>query len=125
MYFIIEKVIMDEDNNDTEPVNSKVGNQQVRKSKIGMKYDLHTDFQRINLIFDITHHKLSPAQLTTTYGINYNTIRNIDSLFQSQEGETYKHARMYKDINNVVLKIAMKHDRRLAKKIQNYSEKCN
>lgn len=76
-------------------------------------------------MFDITHHNLSPAQLKTTYGINYNTIRNIFSLFQNQEGETYKHSRMYKDINNVFLKLAMINDRSLAETIRANSEKCN
>jgi hypothetical protein len=48
-----------------------------RRRKVGMKYELHTDWQRINLMYDLMHHACSPVELTIGYDINYNTIRNM------------------------------------------------
>ena len=46
-----------------------------------MKYELHTDCQRINLMYDLMHHSCSPVELTNAYDINYNTIRNMYNLY--------------------------------------------
>ena len=83
-----------------------------------MKYELHSDSQRIRLIYDIVVHGMGPNELSELYNINYNTVRNIQSLFQKQDGETYKHVRMYSDINNVALKVAARSDPSLVEKLE-------
>ena len=83
-----------------------------------MKYELHSDSQRIRLIYDIVVHGMGPNELSELYNINYNTVRNIQSLFQKQDGETYKHVRMYSDINNVALKVAARSNPSLVEKLE-------
>jgi len=46
-----------------------------------MKYELHSDSERIRLMFDIIVHGMGPNELSELYNINYNTVRNIQSLF--------------------------------------------
>ena len=62
-----------------------------RKRKVGMKYELHTDKQRVNIMYELMHHDRSPVELTIAYDINYNTIRNMYNLYVQQIGVTYKH----------------------------------
>ena len=93
-----------------------------RKRKAGMKYELHTDKQRVNIMYDLMHHDRSPVELTIEYDINYNTIRNMYNLYVQQVGVTYKHQRMYTDINNPVLRDAINQRSDLVSKLQ---EKVN
>ena len=81
-----------------------------RKSRAGMKHEVHSDSLRIDLIYDLMFHELEPIDLMNIYEMNYNTIRNIKSLYLQREGETYKHSRMYADINDIVLRIAIENN---------------
>ena len=74
-----------------EPVKIKAEGGNQRKRKMGMKYDLHTDSQRINLMYDLFHHQSSHVELTIAYDINYNTIRNMQSLYIQELGVMFKH----------------------------------
>lgn len=96
-----------------------------KKSKVGMKHEQHSDAQRIDLIYDLVHHDMPPNELTSLHQINYNTIRNIKSLYFEQVGETYKHLRMYSDINNVTLKVAIWKDPTLASQVEIKSQAKN
>ena len=64
-------------------------------------------------MYDLMHLKRNPVDLTHSYDINYNTIRNMQNLHAQQAGVTYKHQRMYTDINNPVLEAAIKDDQNL------------
>ena len=86
-----------------------------RKSRLGMRHEVHSDSVRIDLIYDLMLHELEPIDLMNIYEMNYNTIRNMKSLYLQQEGETYKHCRMYADINNIVLRVAIENDPELIK----------
>lgn len=83
-----------------------------------MNIEFHSDKQRIDLLYDLIQHDVALTQLQAVHNINYNTIRNIKRLYLQQEGETYKHVRMYSDINNVALKLAILKDPELANQIQ-------
>ena len=38
-----------------------------KKSKVGMKHELHSDAQRIDLIYDYVHHDMPPNELKTLH----------------------------------------------------------
>ena len=85
-----------------------------KKSKVGMKYELHS-------VSSSCTTSLSTEWVQTSspnFIINYNTVRNIQSLFLKQRGETYKHVRMYSDINNVALKVATRSDLGLVERLE-------
>ena len=79
-----------------------------------MRHEMHSDSVRIELIYDLMLHELEPIDLMNIYDMNYNTIRNILRLYLQQEGETYKHIRMYSDINDIVLRAAIHNDPQVA-----------
>ena len=68
-------------------------------------------------MYDLMHHSSSPVELTVAYDVNYNTIRYMYNLYIKLIGETYKHQRMYTDINNPVLRVAIRADEVLAAKL--------
>ena len=68
-------------------------------------------------MYDLMHHSSSPVELTVAYDVNYNTIRYMYNLYIKLIGETYKHQRMYTDINNPVLRVAIRADELLAAKL--------
>ena len=59
-----DHILKEENNVYTESVESMTDAIQVQKPKQSMKYELHTDLQRINLMFDMMQHRLSPTLLT-------------------------------------------------------------
>ena len=81
---------------------------------MGLKQEQHNDKQRIDLIYDLMMHDVSLNELSVAHKTNYNTVRSIKNQYMNQEGETYKHQRRYTDINNVVLKHALRKDPTLA-----------
>ena len=83
---------------------------------------MQTDEQRINILYDLLHLERNAAELTRSYDVNYNTVRNIQALFEQQAGITYKHQRMYTDINNPVLAAAVKIDANLKNNLSISSE---
>lgn len=116
--FKVEKQIECADNLSVNEASFSEGQEcNSRKRKICHKYKLHTDQQRIDLMYDLMHHNSSHVELSIQYDINYTTIRNMYDLYVQQVGLTYKHQRMYTDINNPVLRVAINNDKKLAGKL--------
>ena len=57
-------------------------------------------------MYDLIHLKSNPVELALRYEINYNTVRNMLNLYYQEAGVTFKHQRMYSDINNPIHRIA-------------------
>ena len=50
--------------------------------KTGQRYDLQTDEQRINILYDLLHLERSASDVTNSYDTNYNTVKNIQTLHE-------------------------------------------
>jgi len=48
-----------------------------KRRKTGQTYDMQSDEQRINILYDLLHLEKNAADLSKSYDVNYNTVRNI------------------------------------------------